>query len=95
MASPELSRTATTPEDYMQVYRRVLAEPDRPVVLYWLGEAYDAQLAGFWSKLDFDTAKQAALAIIEENQAKVQGIKLSLLDADKESVTLTCLTASI
>ncbi len=86
MASRALVRVAKGPEDYIRVYSDVLKTCDEPVILHWLGEMFDPQLAGYWGSADFDPAMQTALAVIEENAAKVDGIKISLLDKEKEIV---------
>ena len=84
MASRALARIATGPADYEAVYARVLAEAGAPVILHWLGEMFDPQLAGYWGAGDFPPALETALAVIHANAGKVDGIKLSLLDDDKE-----------
>jgi uncharacterized protein DUF993 len=84
MASRELARIARGPEDYQQVYSQVLARADRPVILHWLGEVFDPHLAGYWGARDFWEASQSLLAIIRENAATVDGVKISLLDANNE-----------
>ncbi len=84
MASRALARVAQGPQDYIDVYSRVLSEADHPVILHWLGEMFDPALAGYWGAPDFETAMETALTIIEVNAAKVDGIKISLLDKDKE-----------
>lgn len=86
MASRALARVARTPEDYVSVYEDVLDACDEPVILHWLGEMFDPALAGYWGVESFDDGMQTALAIIEANTAKVDGIKISLLDKDKEIV---------
>ncbi|GIT80869.1 hypothetical protein LLS1_25380 [Leifsonia sp. LS1] len=78
MASRHLARAAQSPADYEHVYRKVLAAAGAPVVLHWLGEAFDPALAGYFG--DADTV----LRIIEAGGEKVAGIKMSLLDADAE-----------
>jgi dihydrodipicolinate synthase/N-acetylneuraminate lyase len=80
MASRHLARAATTAADYERVYREVLARAGSPVVLHWLGEAFDVNLAGYFGP----DAPDTVIRIIEENVAKVSGIKMSLLDADAE-----------
>lgn len=80
MASRHLARAAESAADYERVYRDVLARAGAPVVLHWLGEAFDAQLAGYFGPAPQDTV----LRIMEENAAKVRGIKMSLLDAGAE-----------
>jgi hypothetical protein len=84
MASRALVRVAKSAEDYVKVYRRVLANADKPVILHWLGEMFDPALEGYWGTRDFDQAMKTCLRVIEENVAKVDGIKISLLDKDKE-----------
>lgn len=84
MASRALARFATSPDDYLHVYGKVLAACDQPVILHWLGDMFDPQLAGYWGSADFPAAQETVLAVIKENLAKVDGIKMSLLDKDKE-----------
>ncbi|MGF6175073.1 dihydrodipicolinate synthase family protein [Ensifer sp. 4252] len=84
MASRALVRAAKTPEDYIKVYSDVLTACDQPVILHWLGEMFDPQLAGYWGSKDFKQAMPIALAVIKENASKVDGIKISLLDKQKE-----------
>ena len=95
MASRALVRVAQRPEDYVRVYSDVLAACDAPVILHWLGEMFDPQLAGYWGSRDFEPAMQTALAVIDENTAKVDGIKISLLDKDKEIVMRRRLPAGV
>lgn len=83
MASRHLARAATSAADYARVYHEVLARASSPVVLHWLGAAFDAQLAGYFGP-DLATATDAVVAIIETDLDKVRGIKMSLLDADAE-----------
>lgn len=84
MASRALVRVAKGPADYVQVYDRVLAACDRPVILHWLGEMFDPALAGYWGSPRFGDALETALEVIHRNAARVDGIKISLLDKDKE-----------
>jgi hypothetical protein len=86
MASRALVQVAQRPDDYIKVYSDVLAACDAPVILHWLGEMFDPQLAGYWGSKDFEPAMQTALAVINANTAKVDGIKISLLDKEKEIV---------
>ncbi len=86
MASRALVRAARGPEDYVRVYGDVLAACDAPVILHWLGEMFDPALAGYWGVARFEDAMEVALEVIARNQAKVDGIKISLLDKDKEIV---------
>lgn len=84
MASRALARVAETPDDYVRIYGELLAACDQPVILHWLGEMFDPALAGYWGSSDFDSCMQTTLAIINQNEAKVDGIKISLLDKEKE-----------
>jgi hypothetical protein len=84
MASRALVRVAKSPDDYVRVYARVLAEADYPVILHWLGDMFDPALKGYWGTDSFEAALETALQVITENAAKVDGIKISLLDAQKE-----------
>ena len=86
MASRALVRVAKSPDDYVKVYSRVLKEADHPVILHWLGEMFDPALRGYWGSDDFSSAMKTCLAAINDNAAKVGGIKISLLDAQKEIV---------
>ncbi len=86
MASRALVGAARGPEDYIRVYGDVLAACDAPVILHWLGEMFDPALAGYWGAARFEEGLETALAVIEGNVAKVDGIKISLLDKDKEIV---------
>ncbi len=84
MASRALARVARSPADYERVYQRVLSQAREPVILHWLGDMFDPALKGYWGSDDIDTAMNTALGIIEAHADKVDGIKISLLDKDKE-----------
>lgn len=84
MASRALVAAAKGPDDYAKVYERVLSGLNQPAVLHWLGEMFDPALAGYWGNNDHDKAMETCLGIIEANAAKVDGIKISLLSAEKE-----------
>ncbi|MDD9924102.1 MAG: DUF993 family protein, partial [Boseongicola sp.] len=86
MASRALARVATSPKDYLDVYSEVLAACDQPVILHWLGDMFDPALNGYWGADAFEQALDSALAVIEQSADKVDGIKISLLDKDKEIV---------
>jgi Protein of unknown function (DUF993) len=95
MASRALVRVATSPDDYIKVYGRVLQEADHPVILHWLGDMFDPQLAGYWGGNAFAQTMETALQVIGENQSKVDGIKISLLDAEKEITMRRRLPAAV
>jgi hypothetical protein len=84
MASRALARVATSPADYERVYSRILSQARQPVILHWLGEMFDPALAGYWGTHDVSAAMDTALGIIAAHPDKVDGIKISLLDKDKE-----------
>jgi len=84
MASRALARVAEGPADYERVYDRILSQARQPVVLHWLGDMFDPALAGYWGSRDVDAAMDTALAMIAAHPDKVDGIKISLLDKDKE-----------
>ncbi|GAA1059232.1 DUF993 family protein [Agromyces bracchium] len=84
MASRHLARAAQSADDYRRVYREVLSKADAPVVLHWLGTAFDPALEGYFGSTDTDAAASTLLQVIEANRDKVQGVKMSLLDADAE-----------
>jgi hypothetical protein len=95
MASRALVRVAKGPDDYLRAYRHVLDQCDRPVILHWLGEMFDPALAGYWGAANFDQALETCLRVIGDNAAKVDGIKISLLDKDKEIRMRRLLPASV
>jgi hypothetical protein len=84
MASRALAKVAKSPADYERVYDRILSQAKQPVLLHWLGDVFDPALAGYWGNHDTDKAMDTALGIIQANAHKVDGIKISLLDKDKE-----------
>lgn len=84
MASRALASAAKSPDDYAKVYSRVLAGLQQPAVLHWLGEAFDPALTGYWGSADHMVAMDTAVAIIADNASNVDGIKISLLSAEKE-----------
>ena len=84
MASRALAVRARGPQDYLEVYGELLKQADQPVILHWLGEAFDPALRGYWGSTDFDTAAGTVLELIERAADQVDGIKLSVLDAGRE-----------
>jgi hypothetical protein len=95
MASRELAYLARGPEDYHKVYGAVLSQADRPVILHWLGEMFDPQLAGYWGSRDVWQASEFVLRLIRENITRVAGIKLSLLDAQLEGALRAALPTGV
>ena len=84
MASRHLAAVAGSAEDYLSVYASVLSQASRPVILHWLGEMFDPQLAGYWGSVDIPTATRTFLDLIAEHSDKVDGVKVSLLSAEHE-----------
>ena len=84
MASRALVRAATTTEDYVRVYDRILAQVEQPVIIHWLGGMFDPELTGYWGSDDDWEAMEICLSIIHHNEKKIDGVKISLLDEKKE-----------
>ncbi|QKZ21371.1 dihydrodipicolinate synthase family protein [Streptomyces chartreusis] len=84
MASRALCAAASGPEDYLEVYGHLLRQAGEPVVLHWLGPMFDPALEGYWGSSDLDTATDTFLEVIAAHPDKVDGIKVSLLDAARE-----------
>ena len=84
MASRALTRAAKGPDDYANVYGRVLSGLQQPAILHWLGEMFDPALEGYWGSGDHMAAMDTAVSVIEDNAEKVDGIKISLLSEEKE-----------
>jgi hypothetical protein len=86
MASRALAACAQSPDDYARVYDRILRQVRQPVIIHWLGEMFDPALAGYWGHADTETAMETCLAVLHDNAAKIDGIKISLLDKEREIV---------
>ncbi|MCP9207459.1 dihydrodipicolinate synthase family protein [Streptomyces cucumeris] len=84
MASRALAAAARGPEDYLEVYGRLLKQVAEPVVLHWLGPMFDPALEGYWGDADPDAAARTVRELIAAHPEKVDGIKISLLDARRE-----------
>src|SRR6266571_9457415 len=84
MASRALAACAKSPDDYVKVYGRLLAQVREPVIIHWLGDMFDPALAGYWGSADLDAASATCLAVVAANASKIDGIKVSLLDKDRE-----------
>jgi len=84
MASRALAARARGPRDYLEVYGELLEQAEQPVILHWLGEAFDPALRGYWGGTDFETAARTVLELIDRAGGQVDGVKLSLLDAGHE-----------
>lgn len=84
MASRALAAAASSPDDYARVYGHILSQVKEPVIIHWLGEMFDPALAGYWGSDSHEQSMDTALAIISDHADKVDGIKISLLDEQKE-----------
>ena len=95
MASRALARVASSPADYLRVYDAVLAHTDQPVILHWLGDMFDPALRGYWGSGEIDTATATFLELIANHVDKVDGVKVSLLDAGHEIALRRALPAGV
>ncbi|MFB6891331.1 dihydrodipicolinate synthase family protein [Kitasatospora sp. NPDC056327] len=95
MASRALAAAARGPEDYLAVYGELIAGCDRPVLLHWLGEMFDPALAGYWGHADPDAAAGTVLELIGTHADRIEGIKMSLLDAGREIALRRALPAGV
>jgi len=84
MCSRALAKLGRNADDYAKVYNHVLSQVREPVIIHWLGDMFDPALSGYWGTADLDRAMDAAVAIINANAAKVDGVKVSLLDKQRE-----------
>ncbi len=95
MASRALAAAARSADDYVRVYDRILGQVREPVIIHWLGSMFDPALAGYWGSADDTQAMETAVAIINQNAAKIDGVKISLLSAEKEIVMRRRLDPSV
>ena len=84
MASRALAACTNSPDEYYHVYTKLLHQAKEPVIIHWLGEMFDPALAGYWGYADHYKAMEVALMVIQANAHKIDGIKVSLLDKQKE-----------
>ncbi|WEO97292.1 dihydrodipicolinate synthase family protein [Streptomyces sp. FXJ1.172] len=84
MASRALAAAARGPEDYQEIYGHLLRQCAEPVILHWLGPMFDPALEGYWGSAGLDAATEMFLQVIAAHPEKVDGIKVSLLDARRE-----------
>jgi hypothetical protein len=84
MASRAMAASAQSPSDYLNIYGYLLGQADQPVILHWLGEAFDPRLRGYWGAADFDSAADTVIELVQRAEGKVDGIKLSVLDSKHE-----------
>src|SRR3981189_3007889 len=84
MASRALAKIGRNPDDYAKVYNRVLSQLREPVIIHWLGDMFDPALANYWGTPNLDEAMDVAVGVINTNASKVDGVKVSLLDKQRE-----------
>jgi len=84
MASRHLAALAESPDDYHAVYERVLSQVSEPVILHWLGEVFDPQLAGYWGSSHVESSTSSFLDLVHAHRDVVDGVKVSLLSAEHE-----------
>src|ERR1700722_8386266 len=95
MASRALVAAAQSPEDYQRVYDRILRQTKEPVILHWLGEMFDPALKGYWGADDHMAAMDVSVDIINSHADKIDGVKISLLSAEKEIIMRRRLAAGV
>jgi len=95
MASRALAASARGQADYLEVYGELLKQAERPVILHWLGEAFDPALRGYWGSPDFEVAARTVAELIDRAGGQVDGVKLSVLDADREVALRRALPAGV
>ncbi len=95
MASRALVAAAQSPDDYRRVYDRILRQVKEPVILHWLGEMFDPALKGYWGSEDHMSAMDVCVDIINGQADKIDGVKISLLSAEKEIVMRRRLAAGV
>jgi len=84
MASRALAKIGRNADDYAKVYDRILSQTAQPVIIHWLGDMFDPALANYWGTSNLDRAMDVAVGVVNANAAKVDGVKVSLLDKQRE-----------
>lgn len=84
MCSRALVKAAQSATDYLQVYGTLLEAANEPVILHWLGEMFDPALAGYWGSSNVEEATATFIKLLETYADKIDGVKVSLLDAEHE-----------
>nr|WP_044363650.1 dihydrodipicolinate synthase family protein [Streptomyces natalensis] len=95
MASRQLAAAATGPDDYLELYGHLLRQATGPVILHWLGPMFDPALEGYWGSTDLDAATATLVRLVADHPHKVDGVKVSLLDAGREIGLRRRLPASV
>ena len=84
MASRALATRAESADDYLRVYDYILNQVQEPVIIHWLGDMFDPALKGYWGNSDVNIAMETCMDILTTHATMIDGIKLSLLDAEQE-----------
>ncbi|WP_447002581.1 DUF993 family protein [Saccharothrix isguenensis] len=84
MASPALPAVAGGPDDYAKLYAHLLDQTSMPAILHWVLPDSDPRLTGYWGHTDFDAALEAFATVVEDNVAKVDGVKVWPLSRERE-----------
>ena len=84
LMAPCAGRLREGPEDYPEGVWPHPRQAREPVIVHWLGEMFDPALAGYWGSADRDRQVETLLAIVNEYAAKIDGVKISLLDQARE-----------
>jgi hypothetical protein len=95
MASRHLAAVARSADDYLRVYDAVITQAQSPVVLHWLGEAFDPQLRGYWGSTDVGVATETFLTLVSAHAERIDGVKVSLLSAEHEVGLRAALPAGV
>lgn len=84
MASRHLAAVASGPDDYQSTYTEILGHASGKVIVHWLGDMFDPALAGYWGSADLDEASDSFIEVVTANADRIDGVKLSLLDMERE-----------
>ncbi|MCU0902394.1 MAG: dihydrodipicolinate synthase family protein [Tabrizicola sp.] len=95
MASRAFPAIMASEDTYHTVYRSLIDSAKDPVILHWLGDMFDPMLSGYWGSADVARASDFVLSLIAEDPAKVDGIKISLLDQSHEEAFRARLPAGV
>lgn len=79
-ASHALHRAAHIEADFLSVYGEVLDKAQSPLILHWLGTAFDPTLESYWGHRDVRGGLETIVRLTEQHGDKIAGIKVSVLD---------------
>ncbi|MCP4092452.1 MAG: dihydrodipicolinate synthase family protein [Planctomycetes bacterium] len=81
---PQLAHVGASADEYVSVYRDILDQSSGPVLLHWLGPMFLPGLDAYFPEDSFER-------IMGLDHERIIGIKLSLLDAEREKSICTAL----